>query len=107
MPSPPAYLDECVDHGLLLLLREKGFTVTTAQHEGIVGVEDETQLTYTTAHNLVLLSHNWHHFQKLHFRFVTQGQPHGGIVSLPGPRPLPQLAARAALMLDWLGTLPD
>jgi hypothetical protein len=107
MPRPSAYLDECVDHGLVSELRQRGFSVTTAQAEGIVGVDDEAQLAYTAARNLVLLSHNWHHFQKWHFRFTSQGRSHGGIIILPGPRPLAQLAARAALMLDWLATMSD
>ncbi len=107
MPRPPVYLDECVDHGLVSTLRQRGFSVTTAQAEGIVGVADDEQLTYTAERHLVLLSHNWHHFQKWHFRFAEQGRSHGGIVIVPGPRPLPQLSVRAALMLDWLASLPD
>ena len=41
------------------------------------------------------------------YRFTSQGRTHGGIVILPGPRPLPQLSVRAAMMLDWLATMTD
>jgi hypothetical protein len=107
MPRPSVYLDECVDHGLTVELRRRGFFVTTAQAEGTVGLPDDEQLTYAADRDLVLVSHNWHHFRTWHFRFIAQGRRHGGIAILPGPRPLQQLSIRAALMLDWLATLSE
>ena len=45
MPSPPVYLDEGVDHNLVGLLRERGYAVSAALDEGMIGKSDEEQLT--------------------------------------------------------------
>lgn len=107
MPRPSVYLDECVDHALTPALRERGFVVATALEEHLLGVDDERQLRFAAEQDLVLVSHNWRHFQRWHRMFRKQGWSHGGIVVLPGTSPLPQLTVRTALLLDWLTTLPD
>ncbi len=107
MPRPSVYLDECVDHALAPALRRRGFAVTTALEQRLLGADDERQLLFAAEHDLVLLSHNWRHFQRWHQTFRQQGWAHGGIVVLPGPSPLPQLSVRAAMLLDWLAMLPN
>lgn len=89
MPRPSVYLDECVDHALVAVLRARGFMVTSAQTEGTVGVSDEEQLAYAAQHDLVILSHNRRHFWRWHARCATAGRPHAGIVILPQTSPLP------------------
>jgi hypothetical protein len=106
MPAPSVYLDECVNHGLVEPLRKRGFDVTTAQAEGIVGVDDESQLSHAARRGLAILSHNKRHFQHWHRIFAEQGRSHGGIILLPSSR-LSLLELRAAMMLDWIGTHGD
>jgi hypothetical protein len=107
MPRPSVYLDECVDHALAPALHQRGFAVTTAIEAHLLGADDERQLRFAAEQDLVLLSHNWRHFQRWHRAFQQRDWPHGGIVVLPSGSPLPQLTIRAALLLDWLTTLPD
>ena len=104
--SPPVYLDECVDHRLGASLRERGYVVATTRESGLVGASDQRQLEYATDAGLVLLSYNWRHFQRLDAAHRREGRVHGGIIALPGPAPLDRLTVRAALMLDWMATLP-
>lgn len=109
MPAPPAYLDECVDHALAAGLRRRGFTATSALEQGRANIRysDLDQLEFATARDMVLISHNERHFRALSADHQRQGRAHGGIVILPAGMTLNRLTVRAALTLDWLGTMPD
>lgn len=104
MPSPPVYLDECVDHALVAELRGRGFTVTAAVDEGLTELDDDEQLRYASMKAWLLLSHNEKHFRQLHYACLARGQSHGGIVLVTHRPPLELLTVRAALLLDWVGT---
>lgn len=109
MPAPPAHLDECVDHALAAVLRRRGFTATSALEQGRanVGFSDPDQLMFATEGDMVLLSHNERRFRALSADHQRRGRAHGGIIILPAGMTLDRLTVRAAMMLDWLGTMPD
>ncbi len=102
----PTYLDECVNHRIIPYLRQRGFTVTTARDEGMLGATDEEQLQFAAARSLVLLSYNRRHFARLHEAFRRQGRPHAGI-ALVRPARVPALGPRAAMLVDWLAMFDD
>jgi hypothetical protein len=103
---PPAvYLDECVDHHLVVRLRQRGFTATSALAQQMIGASDEEQLNYAAQRNWAILTHNKRHFQRWHRRFQELGRTHSGILVLP-PSPLLRLELRTAMLLDWIDTRP-
>jgi hypothetical protein len=104
MTAPPVYLDECVDCELAPRLVQRGFVVTTAAAQGMVGASDEEQLAYATQHDWVILTHNRRHFQREHHEYVRQHRPHSGIIILPQRCTFDRLELRAAMMLDWITT---
>ena len=106
MPVPSIYFDECVDHGLLIRLRQRGYIVTTAQEEGIIGVSDAEQLAYATHHGWVIVSTDTGDFQRLHSLCQRDALPHGGILLLPTGQ-LDRMEIRAAMLIDWIATLSE
>ncbi|MBI3968965.1 MAG: DUF5615 family PIN-like protein [Chloroflexi bacterium] len=86
-------------------LEARGFQVRTTRAAGMLGAEDGEQLAYATRYDLLILSHNKRHFQNWHRTYQAQGREHGGIVLLPRTI-LEVLELRAAMMFDWVGTLP-
>ena len=58
MTAPRVYLDECVDCELVPRLGQRGFVVTTAVAEGMVGATDPEQLAYATQLGWAILTHN-------------------------------------------------
>ena len=100
------YLDECVDHRLARFLAARGYAVLTAQAAGMLGAGDDEQLRYAARHDLLIVSHNQRHFRAWHARFVQAGTPHRGILLVPFS-PLPLIALRTALLLDWIVTFDD
>ena len=109
MPAPLAYLDECMHHRLVTTLRARGFSITSALEQGRanLGDADDGQLAFATAHDWVLISHNESDFRNLANDYRRRGLSHGGIIILPEHSPIERLTVRAAMMLDWLGTVPD
>jgi hypothetical protein len=109
MVAPAAYLDECVDHDLVDGLRLRRFTVTSAREQGQAnrGATDEDQLVFATARDFVLVTFNERHFRALAEGRRRRGVAHGGIVVLSARPPFERLIVRAAMMLEWLGTMPD
>ena len=106
MAVPHIYFDECVDHGLLARLQKRGFHVTTAPAERVIGVPDEAQLEYATRHDWMIVSTNTNDFQQLHRQFQGDNRPHSSILLLP-TGVLDRMEIRAAMLLDWIATLPD
>jgi len=109
MAAPPAYLDECVDHNLVAALRGRGFQITSALEQGRanVGDADPAQLDFATSRGWVLISHNEIDFRRLSNHFRQQHIAHAGIIILPDRASLGRMTIRAAMMLDWLGTMAD
>jgi len=109
MTAPDAYLDECVDHELLIDLRRRGFSVTSALEQGRanIGIDDADQLAFAARNDWVLVSFNERHFRALSAAYERNGRAHGGVIIVPASPPLDRLMIRAALMLDWLDTMPD
>ena len=101
-----AYLDECVDVRLAPALAGRGIMVRTTTEAGMTGMDDERQLVYATAHQLVLLTHDGRDFRRLHRQFVGEGRQHGGILVAP-TGDLSVLTLRSSMLLDWLGLLGD
>jgi hypothetical protein len=102
MTAPAVYLDECVDCELAPRLVQRGFVVTTALTQGMVGASDARQLAYATQQDWVILTHNRRHFQREHQEYARLRRPHSGIIILPQRSTLARLELRAAMMLDWL-----
>src|SRR3954469_16188769 len=98
MPAPAISFDECVDHGLLLRVRRRGYVVTTAQAEGVIGVTDREQLAYATAHGWMIVSTGTGDFRRLHAMLSQDAVPHASILLLP-TGPLDRLEIRAAILL--------
>jgi hypothetical protein len=107
MAAPSVYLDECVDHRLVEALRRQGFDVLTVQDAGTRSDDDEAQLLYATSQGRVFFSHNQLHFRRLHAAFIREGRAHGGIILIPQTVPFSRLELRAALMMEWVGTMSD
>ncbi len=107
MAAPPVYLDECVDRLVEEALRERGFDVLTALEVGRGEDSDEAQLAFATSLGRVLLSYNRADFRRLHATYLRTGCEHGGIILIPQAPPIGRRQLRAALLLDWLGTLHD
>lgn len=105
MAAPPAYLDECVDRPVIDNLRERGFDVLTAVEAGRGEDPDGAQLEFASAQGRVLFTYNRADFRRLHAFYQRSRQPHGGIIAIPQNPPVRRRQLRAALMLDWLGTL--
>lgn len=107
MPTPPIYLDECVDHPLVEALRKRGFTVSAARDEGMIGAVDEAQLSYASLRNWLLVSYDGRDYWRLHRSWRHRGHSHSGIVIVPATPPLERVALRVAMMLEWIATFPD
>lgn len=106
MPPPAVYLDECVHLALEEALRRRGFDVTAA-HRRRAGLDDERQLAHAGALGSVLLTYNRRDFERLHRTYERLRRTHSGIVVLQQKPPLHVQEIRAAMMLDWIATLPD
>ena len=109
MPTPSAYLDECVDHNLVEALRAQGYSATSALEQGRanLGDEDDAQLAYATARGWMLITHNERHFRSLSEAYRQDNRPHGGIIVVPERPPFDRLVIRVAMMLDWVATMPE
>jgi hypothetical protein len=107
MPTPSVYLDACVHHGLVRVLRAQGFIVTSSVDVGTTDYDDEAQLRYAVAQDLMIITHNEKHFRPLHEQFRARGEEHSGILVLPATPPLERLAIRASMLLRWIETLPE
>jgi hypothetical protein len=105
MAAPPGYLDECVDHNLVVALRLRGYQITSALEQGRanIGDLDSFQLDFATARGWVLISHNEVDFRDLARDYRRRGKDHGGIIILPEHAPLDRMTIRATMMLDWVG----
>lgn len=74
------YLDEDVPILLAGLLQGRGFDVTTAQLQQMLGKTDDEQLAYAAQQERCILTHNRVDFEKLHANYLTTGKNHAGIL---------------------------
>ena len=105
MSAPPAYLDECIDRPVVEALRRRGFDILTAVESGLGEEPDDVQVAHAARVGRVLVTYNRWDFRRLHAAYQLSGRSHGGIVILPQSPPVHRRQMRAALLLDWLGTL--
>lgn len=103
MPITGVYLDECVNHAVLPLLRQRGWRVMTAQAEEMSNASDDAQIRHATRNSWLLLTTNERHFVQWHTVFQERGWPHSGIIAIP-QRNSPRFFIRCAMMLDWITT---
>lgn len=102
---PRAYADENFDARVIEALRRRGFDVLTARDVGMLGADDQAQLTYAAATGRVLLTFDRRDFRRLHAQRQQEAEPHAGIALVPQSRVWERTAIRAAMLLDWLGAL--
>lgn len=101
---PPIYADENVRYRLVEALRTRGFDVVTAGDAGLLGRDDNTQLAHAASVGRVLLTFDRRDFRRVHASFRKLGHAHAGLALLPQHGGLDRLIARAAILLDWLGS---
>ena len=68
------HLDESVNHAVALGLRRRGVDVSTATDAGLLGADDETQLSFARANGRVAVTHD-----DDFLRLAASGVHHGGI----------------------------
>jgi hypothetical protein len=69
-----------MDSDFTSALRVRGVDVRTAGDDGMCGRLDLDQLRWATAQGRVLYSFNVGDFYALHTKFLTDGEPHAGII---------------------------
>jgi hypothetical protein len=91
------YADENFDYPIVVVLRQLGHDVVTAQEAGQGGqsIPDPAVLAYATADGRAVLTLNHKHFKRLHLH----GVPHAGIISCTRDDDSAALAARIAAAL--------
>lgn len=95
------YLDEDVSALVATLLRARGFSVTTAREQGMLGQDDAAQLTHAVSLRRCIFTHNRVHFEALHQEYIARGEKHYGII-IGTRRNVYELARRIAAVLDAL-----
>src|SRR5947209_2032205 len=102
MPTVTVYLDECVNHTVITILERRGFTVKTAQAEGMSAAADNDQIRHAHMNQWLILTANDRDFIGLHRTFQRNQWQHSGIVIVPQTAVIPRLLVRCTLMLDWI-----
>lgn len=74
------YLDEDVSILLAELLRPRGFDVLTSRDAHTLGQSDAAQLSFASAQQRALLTHNRADFEALHLAALRDSRPHSGII---------------------------
>ncbi len=81
MAAISLYIDEdAMDADLVAALRARGVPVTSAMEAGLIGKDDEAQLSFGAAHGLVLYTFNVCDFYRLHSAWAACGRFHAGIL---------------------------
>ena len=107
MPAPPVYLDQCVDYAVAEAWRQRGFSVFTVRDEEAPGNADPEQRADATARGWLRLAPNRRDFRRLPADYQRHQRPHSGIILLPQRSHWALRTLRAAMMFDWLPSLPD
>ena len=95
------YLDEDVSVLLRDLSKARGFDVTTARDQEMLGKSDEEQLAYSASAERCLLTHNRVDFERLHTLYIETDKRHKGIIIATRRNPY-DLTRRVAVLLDSL-----
>ena len=66
------YTDEHIHPGIAKALRQSGIDVLTAQQAGMLGIDDETQLQFSTSQSRVILTQD-EDFLSLHWKMKHTG----------------------------------
>lgn len=75
------YLDEdAISRALIRALRARGIDLLTAQEAKRIGVSDEAQLAFAAARSRTIFTFNTRDFAVLHTEYLSQQQPHAGII---------------------------
>lgn len=75
------YMDEdSTGRSLMLALQNRGVDVITTLSVNRLSFPDEEQLIWARSQGLVLYSSNIRDFYSLHTAFLTQEQPHSGMI---------------------------
>ena len=93
------YLDEDVSALLGVLLRSRGFVVTTTVEAGMLGASDERQMAYAASHEMAIVTHNRADFEELARQYLAAGNSHAGII-IAVRRPAHDIARRLLALMD-------
>jgi hypothetical protein len=93
------YLDEDVSVLLAVLLRSRGFEVTTTVEAGQRGANDPQQLEYAILHGMTMVTHNRADFEELTRQYIAAGKSHAGII-IAVRRPAHDIARRLLALMD-------
>ncbi len=102
-PTRTVFLDSTVSETVELFLKERGVAITSAFAERVVSSPPTLQLRHAAAHGWPLLSTDRQTLFRLHNRYLMQGWPHSGIITVaakPSLRHCTEL--RCAMILDWV-----
>jgi hypothetical protein len=99
------YGDENFDYPVVVVLRQLGHDVLTAQDagQGGQGIPDTAVLAYGTADARAVLTFNHNHFKRLH----RLGVPHAGIISCTRDDDSAALAGRIHAAVSSLPSLAN
>ena len=95
------YVDEDVDVLVATLLSARGLDATTVKEQEMLGKVDPEQLALAASCKRCLLTHNRVDFEKLHINYLTNNQPHGGIIIAKRRNPY-EIAERVGILLNTL-----
>jgi predicted nuclease of predicted toxin-antitoxin system len=74
------YLDQDVPVQLAGMLRAQGVDVLTTLEVGALGQDDPDQLATAVAADRAIVTHNRLDFERLHAKYLREGQSHPGII---------------------------
>lgn len=95
------YLDEDVSVLIATLLQARGFSVTTARDEAMLGQDDPKQLDHAVSLECCMVSHNRVHFEQLHRAYLAGGRRHFGIIVASRRTPY-EVTRRLVVLLNTL-----
>lgn len=95
------YTDEDVNPLLTEILRERGYSATTARECGKLGRSDKEHLQYATQCRYTIMTHNIRDFCKLARDFARKQINHSGIIVAPQWELSKLLHATLRLLNDW------
>jgi hypothetical protein len=72
--------EDSMDADLIVALRARGVTATTAAEAGLGGKSDEEQLSFAAGHGFVLYTSNIADFYRLHTEWMAGEREHCGII---------------------------
>ena len=92
------HLDEHISTSIAAGLRRRGIDVTTTVEAGLMGADDQSQLSFATSHGRVMVTHDAD-FLRLH----AAGTSHAGIAyCLVGALTVGELLRHLVLIYDLL-----